>query len=129
MEAPKVRRTPTPRRPSTAMYEKIKRWAEAAGAQVFPVNPNRDEIDGLKCHRSILDVPADVDVAAILVGDAVPALEQVIEKKAKFAVVFAAGFAEVCAAGERLQGRMEQLIADSDLVAVPGLTVENWATA
>ena len=104
-----------PRRPNTAMTTKIRGWAQRAGAEVFLVNPNRDEIDGLRCYPSILDVPADVDVAAILVGDAVPALEQVIEKKAKFAVVFAAGFAEVGGAGERLQARMEELVAGSDV--------------
>ena len=37
----------TPRKPNTAMYQKISAWAEAAGARVFPVNPNRDEIDGV----------------------------------------------------------------------------------
>ena len=84
-----------PRRPNTAMTTKIREWAEQAGADVFLVNPNREEIGGLTCYPTILDVPADVDLAAILVGDAVAALEQVIEKKAKFAVVFAAGFAEV----------------------------------
>jgi acyl-CoA synthetase (NDP forming) len=104
-----------PRRPNTAMTAKIRTWAQQAGADVYLVNPNRDEIDGLKCYRSVIDVPADVDVAAILVGDAVPALEQVIEKKARFAVVFAAGFAEVGAEGERLQARMEALIADGDV--------------
>src|SRR5579864_6243988 len=104
-----------PRRPNMAMTAKIRDWAQKAGAQVYLVNPNRDEIDGVKCYRSILDVPTDVDLAAVLVGDAVPALEQVIEKKARFAVVFAAGFAEVGGAGERLQARMEELIAESDV--------------
>ncbi|MBV8386400.1 MAG: CoA-binding protein, partial [Acidimicrobiia bacterium] len=104
-----------PRRPNTAMTKKIRGWAQQAGADVFLVNPNRDEIDGQKCFRSVLDVPADVDLAAVLVGDAVPALEQVIEKKAKFAVVFAAGFAEVGKDGERLQAHMQDLIAASDL--------------
>jgi acyl-CoA synthetase (NDP forming) len=104
-----------PRRPNTAMTTKIREWAGKAGADVYLVNPNRDEIGGLKCYPTILDVPADVDLAAILVGDAVPALEQVIEKKAKFAVVFAAGFAEVGAEGERLQARMEELVASSDI--------------
>jgi acyl-CoA synthetase (NDP forming) len=104
-----------PQRPNTAMTKKIRGWAQQAGADVFLVNPNRDEIDGQKCFRSVLDVPADVDLAAVLVGDAVPALEQVIEKKAKFAVVFAAGFAEVGREGERLQARMEDLIAAGDV--------------
>jgi acyl-CoA synthetase (NDP forming) len=104
-----------PKRPNTAMTKKIRSWADDAGADVYLVNPNRDEIDGLKCYPSILDVPVDVDLAAILVGEAVPALEDVIEKKARFAVVFAAGFAEVGAEGERLQAQMERMIADSDL--------------
>ena len=105
----------TPRKPNTAMYQKISAWAEAAGARVFPVNPNRDEIDGVACHRSVLDVPADVDLAVILVGDALPVLEEAIEKKARFAVVFAAGFAEVGAEGEKLQRQVEELVAGSDL--------------
>jgi len=104
-----------PRRPNTAMTAKIRDWAQRAGAEVYLVNPNRDEIAGMKCYPSIADVPADVDVAAILVGDAVSALEQVIEKKARFAVVFAAGFAEVGTEGERLQARMEDLIAAGDV--------------
>src|SRR3954471_11827950 len=102
------------RRPNAAMTSMIRQWAEQAGADVYLVNPNRDEIGGLKSYPSIADVPADVDLAAILVGDAVRALEDVIEKKAKFAVVFAAGFAEVGTKGERLQARMEELIAGGD---------------
>lgn len=105
----------TPHRANTAMYQKISAWAEAAGARVFPVNPNRDQIDGVACHRSVLDVPVDVDLAVILVGDALPALEEAIEKKARFAVVFAAGFAEVGAEGEKLQRQVEELVAASDL--------------
>src|SRR3954469_4110345 len=49
-----------PRRPNTAMTTKIREWAEHAGADVYLVNPNRDEIDGLKCYPTVLDVPADV---------------------------------------------------------------------
>src|SRR3954469_24499477 len=96
----------TPRRPNSAMFEKIKHWAEAAGAEVFPVNPNRETIGGARCYPTILDVPTDVDLACVLVGDAVDALETVIEKKARFAVVFAAGFAEVGAEGEALEARL-----------------------
>jgi len=105
----------TPQRPNTAMYQKISAWAAAAGATIFPINPNREEIDGVRCHPSILDVPADVDLACILVEDVVGVLPQVIEKKARFAVVFAAGFAEVGEKGEAKQAELEKLVADSDL--------------
>jgi acetate---CoA ligase (ADP-forming) len=103
------------RRPNAAMTSKIRQWAEQAGADIYLVNPNRDEIGGLKSYPSIAAIPTDVDLAAILVGDAVPALEGVLEKKAKFAVVFAAGFAEVGPKGERLQARMQELIAGGDV--------------
>ena len=76
------------------MWRKIRAWGERAGAEVIPVNPNRDTIDGVTCYRSVLDVPGDVDLAVILVGDAVDMFETVLEKKPRFAVIFAAGFAE-----------------------------------
>jgi acetate---CoA ligase (ADP-forming) len=105
----------TPNRPNSAMYLKIRRWAEAHGAAVHPVNPNRDTIDGVPCYPTIGAVPGDVDLAAILVGDVLDVLPQVVERKAKFAVVFAAGFAEVGSAGRAKQAQLEALIASSDL--------------
>ncbi len=105
----------TPGRPNTAMTRKIREWAEHAGASIYPVNPNRGEVDGLPSVPSILDVPVDVDLAAILVGEAVDALEEAVEKKARFAVIFAAGFAEVGGTGTRLQARLEELVRSSEL--------------
>jgi acyl-CoA synthetase (NDP forming) len=105
----------TPGRPNTVMTRKIRGWAEHAGAAIYPVNPNREEVDGLRSFRSILEVPVDVDLAAILVGEAVDALEEAVEKKARFAVIFAAGFAEVGGDGTRLQARLEQLVRSSEL--------------
>jgi acetate---CoA ligase (ADP-forming) len=105
----------TPRRPNTAMWAKIRQWAEGAGAAVHPVNPNRDDIDGMPCFATILDVPGDVDLACILVADPLEVLPQVIEKKVRFAVVFAAGFAEVGREGAQKQARLEALVRESDL--------------
>ena len=105
----------TPGRPNTAMTRKVRAWSEAAGAAFHPVNPNRTEVDGLPCLPSLADVPGDIDLAVILTGDAVRALEGAIEKKAKFAVIFAAGFAEVGGEGERLQSQVAELIAGSDI--------------
>jgi acyl-CoA synthetase (NDP forming) len=101
----------TARRPNTAMWRKIRQWGENAGARVFPVNPNRDEIDGVRCYTSVLDVPDDLDLAVILVGQAVDMFETVLEKKPRYAVIFAAGFNEVGPEGEALQQRLEELVA------------------
>lgn len=35
--------------------------------KIFPVNPFADEILGLKCYKSIKDIPQDVDLAVIVV--------------------------------------------------------------
>src|SRR5688572_8570599 len=77
----------TPKKPTSAMTRKLRTWCEAAGASMYPVNPNRDDVDGQKCYRSIHDVPGDVDLAVILVGDAIGALQDAIERKAKYAVI------------------------------------------
>lgn len=98
-------------RPNSAMWRKIRQWAEHTGAECYPVNPNRDQVDGVRCYRSVLDIPGDLDLAAILVGNAVEMFETVLEKKPRFAVIFAAGFNEVGPEGEALQRRLEQLIA------------------
>jgi acyl-CoA synthetase (NDP forming) len=99
------------RRPNTAMWRKIRTWGENAGADVYPVNPTKDEVDGVRCYPSILDVPGDLDLAVILVGQAVEMFETVLEKKPRYAVIFAAGFNEVGPEGEALQQRLEDLIA------------------
>ena len=104
----------TPRKPNTAMWRKLRTWGETFGATVYPVNPTRETLDDVPCYKSIDDVPGDIDLAAILVGDAVGTLQQVIDRKVAFAVVFAAGFNEVGAEGEALQADMEALIAASD---------------
>ncbi len=34
---------------------------QRAGYEVFPVNPKEETIEGLKCYKSILDVPVALD--------------------------------------------------------------------
>ena len=104
----------TPRRPATAMWRKLRTWGEHFGATVTPVNPNRTELDGLPCLASIADVPGPVDLAVILVGDAVNVFEEVAKAGARFAVIFAAGFSEVGGDGIALQERLAGLVAASD---------------
>src|SRR4051794_41188309 len=67
----------TPKRPATAMWTKIRTWGERFGATVTPINPRYDELDGVKCLASISEMADPVDLAVILVGDAVAAFEEV----------------------------------------------------
>lgn len=96
-------------------YGLVSDWSKELGRRVYPVNPKRDQVAGERCYPSVLDVPEDVDVVLILVSDAVGPLRDAIAKKAPFAVIFAAGFAETGADGAAKQAEIESLVADNEI--------------
>jgi len=81
---------------------------------VFPVNPSYDEIAGLTCYPTILDVPGNVELAIISVpAKFVPdLLEQCGVKGVKAVVIFTAGFSEVGGDGEALQQTLRDLACE-----------------
>ncbi len=66
-------------------------------AELYPVNPGEDSILGLKCYKTLSDVPGDVDLVVVIVpSKVVPSvLEEAIKKHTKCAVIISAGFKEV----------------------------------
>jgi len=84
--------------------------------RVLPVNPQYDEVAGLACYPTILDVPGDVDMAIVSVPAAhvLDVLAQCGQKGVKAVVLFTAGFAEIGAEGEALQRRMAELASAND---------------
>lgn len=109
----------TPGRPNTAVYRRLRAWAGRVGARVHPVNAGRDLVDGEPCHRSVADVPEPIDVAAVLVGDPAGVLDELAAAGARFAVVFASGFAELGDEGRDAQERMGRLALDGPRVLGP----------
>jgi acyl-CoA synthetase (NDP forming) len=75
---------------------------------IYPVNPNRPEVQGLKAYASIADLPEPPDVAIVAVpaGLAVQAIDDLAKRGTKGALVFTAGFAEVDDAGAAMQDQM-----------------------
>ena len=75
---------------------------------LYPVNPNRDEIQGLKAYKSIADLPEVPDVAIVAIAaEHVPAaVDELGKKGCKAIVMFSAGFAEMDEAGEAVQAKM-----------------------
>ena len=78
---------------------------------IYPINPNYDEVQGLKAYKSLADVPGDVDLALIalpsaMVEDAVTACAK---KGVKAAVIFSSGFAETGSEGEVAQARLLEI--------------------
>jgi uncharacterized protein len=39
----------------------------AKGHAVFPVNPRESEVEGIRCYKSVLDIPGSVDLALLYV--------------------------------------------------------------
>ncbi len=72
---------------------------------VYPVNPNADEIYGLKCYPSIIDIRDNVDLAVVAVrSNVVPMVaEEAGKKGVKGLVVISAGFREIGEEGTKLE--------------------------
>ncbi len=105
----------TSAKPNTAMTRKFSAWAQKNGATFYPVHPDRESVLGHKCYKSVLDVPGDIDLAIILTGRAEETFEEVLARKAKFAVIFAAGFSETGAEGKKREQRLEKLVQSGDV--------------
>ena len=70
---------------------------------IYPVNPKEKSILGLKCYKSVLDIPDNFDLALITTPAATlkNILEQCGQKGATGAVVIAGGFGELGQDGKR----------------------------
>ena len=74
--------------------------------QIYPVNPQADEIAGLKSYPRVADIPGPVDLAIVLVPQpkALDVVRQCVAKGVKGAVLFTAGFSETgTKAGQALE--------------------------
>jgi acetate---CoA ligase (ADP-forming) len=75
---------------------------------IYPVNPARDEIQGLNAYPSISAIEGDVDCAILAISaDATLAtLEGCIKKGVRSAILYGAGFSEMGEEGRALQDRV-----------------------
>ncbi len=75
---------------------------------LYPVNPARDEVQGLKSYKSVFDLPEVPDVAVVAVPASIApqAIFDLAKLGVKGAIVLTAGFAEVSEAGAAVQAEM-----------------------
>jgi acetyltransferase len=78
---------------------------DAGCRRIYPVNPKREEILGIKAYPSISAVPDEVDLAILLTptGVVLDLVRECVENKVKGAIVFASGFGELGAEGKELE--------------------------
>lgn len=89
--------------------------------EVYPVNPNRDEVWGLECYDSITDVPVVVDLVIVVVPReyVVGVVRDAGEMGVGSALVITAGFAEADERGAELETELAA-VADEHGISVCG---------
>jgi len=102
-------------KPNTAMTRKFDQWSRRNGAAFYPVHPEYETVLGHPCYASVFDVPGDIDLAIILTGRAEQTFEEVLQRKAKFAVIFAAGFSETGPEGRAREAHLAELVRGGDV--------------
>ncbi|MEM4233476.1 MAG: CoA-binding protein, partial [Thermoplasmata archaeon] len=83
--------------------------------RLYPVNPKEESIEGLKCYRSVGEVPDEIDLAVIaLPAEATiqPFLE-CVAKGVKHIIVTASGFRESGEAGAVLESQLVDALRGS----------------
>lgn len=86
--------------------------------RVYPVNPSADEILGLKCYKSVLEIPESVDLAVIVVpARLVPnVIGELSAKGVRAAVIISGGFRETgTQEGLKLEEELKTSILKSNI--------------
>ncbi len=65
--------------------------------RLYPVNPGEDEILGMRCYKSVVDLPESPDLVLISVpAPTVPSvLKDCVAKKVKWVIIISSGFSEI----------------------------------
>jgi acetate---CoA ligase (ADP-forming) len=84
---------------------------------IYPINPRYETLLGLRCYRSVEELPAGVDVLAFCVNHerVLDGLRPAAEGGIRAAVAFDAGFAESDDAGRRRQDELQAICAKSGI--------------
>ncbi|RKJ99162.1 acetate--CoA ligase family protein [Alicycliphilus denitrificans] len=79
--------------------------------QIYPVNPARAEIAGLKAYPNVSATPGPVDLALIAIpASMVPdCVQECAQKGVRAAVIFSSGFRDAGEEGARLEQRLKEI--------------------
>lgn len=85
--------------------------------KIYPVNPNRETVQGLEAYPSIDAIPGGVDQAIMAVPAkiAIDVAEQCAAKGVKSIVAFTSGFSEMNTEGEAMQQRLTDIADESGM--------------
>ncbi len=78
--------------------------------KILLVNPNTDNIHGIKCYKSILDIKDDIDLAIMVIPNKfiMEALDDCAKKNTRFSIIISAGFKETGREGALLEQQVTE---------------------
>ena len=84
---------------------------------IYPINPNTEEIAGLKCYESLSKVPKEVDLTifCISANNVEASLRDAAKNNVKAVIIFAGGYAETGPEGLEQQQRLENIAKDNGI--------------
>ena len=87
--------------------------------RVYPVNPKRDEIEGLKCYKNLYEIEDNIDWAIISLPaeKSVNAIKECVERGIKLAIIVAGGFGE--AGRKELESKIKESVNGSCKIIGP----------
>jgi acyl-CoA synthetase (NDP forming) len=82
---------------------------------IYPVNPKRDRVQGLRAYPTLGDIDGDVDFVLVAVPAPMVAgqVRAAAEKKARTVMVFSSGFAETGAEGTAMQDEVTAIARET----------------
>ena len=82
---------------------------------IYPVNPNRDTVQGLKAYQSLNDIDGSVDfvLVAVPAKGVVQVVRDAAAKKAKTVMIFSSGFGEMNEEGQKAQDELTAIAKES----------------
>lgn len=89
--------------------------------KIYPINPNAEEVLGLKCYASLADVPEPIDNAVCALPAAlVPqVVKDCVQNRVRVLTIFTSGFSETGSPeGMRLEREIGELVRGSSLRVV-----------
>lgn len=86
--------------------------------KIFPVNPNRETVQGIRSYAKILDIQEDIDLAVIIIprGFVLDILDQCAKKGVRAAIIITAGFGEADEYGKELQKKMGEFAEKTEIM-------------
>src|SRR5689334_11370458 len=90
---------------------------QPSGATIYPINPHRPNVLGIRCYPNIASIGEQIDLAIVVTPAAtVPeVLQECVAAGVRSAIVISAGFAELGANGRALEDKIRQVLASGHL--------------